>query len=67
MGLFIKNMDCPHCIIAARTIFVSVGIVSSAIHLGEVEINGGMDDEESGQRQRVSAQCLCLAAMSTAR
>ena len=67
MGLFIKNMDCPRCIIAVRTIFVSVGFVHSAIHLGKVEINGGMDDEESGQRQRVSAQCLCLAAMSTAR
>ena len=38
MRLFIKNMVCPRCIMAVRTILVAAGVTPREILLGEVEI-----------------------------
>lgn len=38
MILYIKNMVCPRCIMAVRTILVSAGLTPIAVNLGEAEI-----------------------------
>lgn len=51
MKLLIKNMVCPRCIMAVRTILVSEGLAPLDIRLGEAEIDGQMTIE---QRKRLS-------------
>lgn len=38
MKLYIKNMVCPRCIMAVRTILVAAGLTPKAVSLGEAEI-----------------------------
>lgn len=38
MKLYIKNMVCPRCIMAVRTILVVAGLTPIAVNLGEAEI-----------------------------
>ena len=38
MNLYIKNMVCPRCIMAVRSILVDAGLTSTAVDLGEAEI-----------------------------
>ena len=38
MNLYIKNMVCPRCIMAVRTILVDAGLTPTAVDLGEAEI-----------------------------
>lgn len=38
MKLYIKNMVCPRCIMAVRTILVAAGLTPIAVNLGEAEI-----------------------------
>lgn len=38
MKLYIKNMVCPRCIMAVRTILVAAGLTLKAVSLGEAEI-----------------------------
>jgi len=49
MILRIKNMVCPRCIMAVRTILVSLGLTPKTIDLGDVEI-----DEELNNAQRAT-------------
>lgn len=45
MTLYIKNMVCPRCITSVKEVFESEGIVTSAIRLGEVDVEGSIDDK----------------------
>ena len=38
MKLYIKNMVCPRCIMAVRTILISTGLTPTEVNLGEAEI-----------------------------
>ena len=38
VNLYIKNMVCPRCIMAVRTILVDAGLTPTAVDLGEAEI-----------------------------
>ena len=38
MNLYIKNMVCPRCIMAVRSILVDAGLTPTAVDLGEAEI-----------------------------
>ena len=38
MKLYIKNMVCPRCIMAVRTILVSADLTPIVVNLGEAEI-----------------------------
>ena len=49
MKLYIKNMVCPRCIMAVRTILVSAGLTPKAVDLGEADIA-----EELGEQQKVT-------------
>lgn len=45
MTLYIKNMVCPRCITSVKEVFESEGIETSAIRLGEVDVEGSIDDK----------------------
>ncbi len=45
MTLYIKNMVCPRCITSVKEVFESEGVVTSAITLGEVDVEGSIDDK----------------------
>ena len=45
MTLYIKNMVCPRCITSVKEVFESEGVVTSAIRLGEVDVEGSIDDK----------------------
>ncbi|MGN0032420.1 MAG: helix-turn-helix domain-containing protein [Candidatus Limimorpha sp.] len=51
MKIHIKNMVCPRCIIAVRTILVSCGLTPLSVRLGEVDIEEELDE---GQKESVS-------------
>ena len=55
MKLCIKNMVCPRCIMVVRKIFLSVGISSLSVALGEVETEDNITER---QRQQLSAALL---------
>lgn len=38
VNLYIKNMVCPRCIMAVRSMLVDAGLTSTAVNLGEAEI-----------------------------
>lgn len=38
MNFYIKNMVCPRCIMAVRSMLVDAGLTSTAVNLGEAEI-----------------------------
>lgn len=46
MNLYIKNMVCPRCIMAVRTILVSAGLTPIAVNLGEAEITEELNAEQ---------------------
>jgi len=46
MKLLIKNMVCPCCIMAVRTILVSMGLTPKTIDLGDVEIDEELNDTQ---------------------
>lgn len=47
MKLYIKNMVCPRCIMAVRTILVSAGLTPTAISLGEADIEGELTERQT--------------------
>lgn len=49
MKLLIKNMVCPRCIMAVRTILVSEGLTPVNIQLGEVEILEEINEEQKAR------------------
>jgi len=46
MKLLVKNMVCPRCIMAVRTILVSMGLTPKTINLGDVEIDEELNDAQ---------------------
>ena len=57
MKLYIKNMVCPRCIMAVRTILVSVGLQPTEVTLGEAVTAGTISDE---QRLRLAAELQAM-------
>ena len=51
MRLYIKNMVCPRCIMAVRTILVSAGLTPTAVNLGEADIAESLSE---GQQANLS-------------
>ena len=51
MRLYIKNMVCPRCIMAVRTILVSAGLTPTAVNLGEADIAEALSE---GQQANLS-------------
>ena len=56
MNLYIKNMVCPRCIMAVRTILVSAGLTPIAVNLGEVEITEELNAEQQANLSERLAQ-----------
>lgn len=52
MKLLIKNMVCPRCVMAVRTILVSEGLTPVNIRLGEAEIR---EEINEAQKERLSS------------
>lgn len=46
MRLLVKNMVCPRCISAVKSILVSEGFTVKSVTLGEVETEESLSDEE---------------------
>ena len=46
MRLYIKNMVCPRCIMAVRTILVSAGLTPTAVNLGEADIAESLNERQ---------------------
>ena len=46
MRLLVKNMVCPRCISAVKSILVSEGFTVKSVTLGEVETEDSLSDEE---------------------
>lgn len=46
MKLYIKNMVCPRCIMAVRTILISTGLTPAVVNLGEAEITEELDEQQ---------------------
>lgn len=46
MRLLIKNMVCPRCITAVRTLLIDAGLTPLTVGLGEVEVKERLDDEQ---------------------
>jgi len=46
MIIYIKNMVCNRCIAAVKHIFEQEQIHPKSVQLGEVEIDGGIEDEK---------------------
>ena len=46
MKLYIKNMVCPRCIMAVRTILVAAGLTPTTVNLGEVEVEEALTAQQ---------------------
>ncbi|HET8572847.1 MAG TPA: AraC family transcriptional regulator [Edaphocola sp.] len=46
MKLYIKNMVCLRCVMAVEEIFKRLSVPVTAVRLGEVELPGGLSDDE---------------------
>lgn len=46
MRLLVKNMVCPRCISAVKSILTSEGLMVKSVSLGDVEIEESLSDEE---------------------
>ena len=56
MKLYIKNMVCPRCSMAVRTILVSAGLTPIAVNLGEAEITEELNAEQQANVSERLAQ-----------
>ena len=53
MKLYIKNMVCPRCIMAVRTILISTGLTPAVVNLGEAEITEELDEQQKANLSEV--------------
>ena len=56
MKLYIKNMVCPRCIMAVRTILVAVGLTPTTVNLGEVEVEEALTAQQLADLSKALSQ-----------